>query len=75
MKSKCFIGTLILTCFLISAKGQFVDFNFIQISVDQGLSQNSVFCILQDKKGFLWFGTQDGGLNKYDGYNFTTYPA
>jgi ligand-binding sensor domain-containing protein/DNA-binding CsgD family transcriptional regulator len=31
-----------------------------------------VKCILQDSKGFLWFGTQDG-LNKYDGYNFTIY--
>lgn len=45
---------------------------FKHITQDQGLSQNSVFCILQDSKGFMWFGTQDG-LNKYDGYNFKVY--
>ncbi len=43
---------------------------FEQISIEQGLSQSIVYCILQDQRGFLWFGTEDG-LNKYDGYNFT----
>ncbi|MCU7495690.1 MAG: GGDEF domain-containing protein [Ignavibacteria bacterium] len=47
---------------------------FSRISVDQGLSQSSVFSICQDKKGFLWFGTLEG-LNKYDGYNFTVFRA
>jgi len=45
--------------------------------VNQGLSQGSVVCILQDRHGFLWFGTQDG-LNRYDGYevaNFKHDPA
>ncbi len=45
---------------------------FEHISVEQGLSQSSVFCILQDHEGFMWFGTA-GGLNKYDGYGFTVY--
>jgi len=45
---------------------------FERISIEQGLSQNSIRCILQDRKGFLWFGTEDG-LNKYDGYRFTVY--
>jgi ligand-binding sensor domain-containing protein len=45
---------------------------FNHLSVEDGLSQSSVTCILQDKKGFLWFGTQDG-LNKYDGYNFKIF--
>lgn len=31
-----------------------------------------VYCILQDRKGFMWFGTQEG-LNKYDGSRFTIY--
>lgn len=45
---------------------------FEHISIEQGLSQSSVLCMLQDSKGFLWFGTWDG-LNKYDGYSFTVY--
>lgn len=37
-----------------------------------GLSQNTVTCILQDKLGFMWFGTKDG-LNKYDGHSFSVF--
>lgn len=37
-----------------------------------GLSHNSVFCILQDSRGFLWLGTENG-LNRYDGYGFKIY--
>jgi len=33
---------------------------FKRISIDEGLSQSTVYCILQDKKGFMWFGTQEG---------------
>ena len=43
---------------------------FKHISLEQGLSENSVGCIFQDSKGFMWFGTREG-LNKYDGYRFT----
>ncbi|MCP2597399.1 ATP-binding protein, partial [Candidatus Aminicenantes bacterium AC-335-G13] len=42
------------------------------ISTAEGLSQNTGNCIIQDHKGFMWFGTEDG-LNKYDGYKFTIY--
>lgn len=45
---------------------------FKHISIIQGLSQNTVHCIFQDKEGFLWFGTNDG-LNKYYGYGFKIY--
>jgi signal transduction histidine kinase/ligand-binding sensor domain-containing protein len=45
---------------------------FERISLEQGLSQSTVFCMLQDSQGFMWFGTEDG-LNRYDGYTFTIY--
>ncbi len=45
---------------------------FDHLSLKEGLSQSTVYSILQDSKGFMWFGTQDG-LNKYDGYQFTVY--
>ena len=40
-----------------------------------GLGQNRVWAILQDRIGFLWFGTDSGGISRYDGdkfVNFTT---
>ncbi len=45
---------------------------FSHLSTNQGLSQNEVYCILQDRKGFMWFGTA-AGLNRYDGYQFIVY--
>jgi signal transduction histidine kinase/ligand-binding sensor domain-containing protein len=48
------------------------DIRFRSLSVEDGLSQSAVNCILQDRDGFIWLGTQDG-LNRYDGYQFTTY--
>ncbi len=45
---------------------------FEPLSIEEGLSQSVVNCILQDRLGFLWLGTQDG-LNRYDGYGFTLY--
>lgn len=46
--------------------------SFEHLSIERGLSQSTINCILQDRKGFLWFGTEDG-LNRYDGYHFTIY--
>ncbi|MBN2116487.1 MAG: hypothetical protein JW730_07950 [Anaerolineales bacterium] len=45
---------------------------FEHITVQDGLSQNAALAIFQDRRGFLWIGTQDG-LNRYDGYSFTTF--
>lgn len=42
------------------------------LSLEEGLSQSNVRCMLQDKTGFLWIGTQDG-LNRYDGYSFRIF--
>ncbi|WP_138476796.1 hybrid sensor histidine kinase/response regulator [Dyadobacter bucti] len=45
---------------------------FRALTTNQGLSQNHIGSILMDKKGFMWFGSDDG-LNRYDGYIFKHY--
>ena len=47
---------------------------FTHYSSEEGLSQNTVMSILQDRKGNMWFATWDG-INKFDGYDFRTYKA
>lgn len=43
-----------------------------RLSIEQGLSNNSVRAIYKDGNGFMWFGTYDG-LNRYDGYSFKIF--
>lgn len=45
---------------------------FSHITINEGLSQSTIFSIAQDKRGNMWFATYDG-VNKYDGYTFTVY--
>lgn len=45
---------------------------FSQLNTNNSLSQGPISCILKDKHGFMWFGTEDG-LNKYDGYKFKLF--
>ena len=42
------------------------------LNVEDGLSQSMVYCIHQDSRGFMWFGTQDG-LNRYDGHEIVVF--
>ena len=57
----------------LSAISQQPDFAFKNITINDGLSQNSVVDIAEDTSGFMWFATQDG-LNRYDGRNFLIFP-
>ena len=65
---------LVLICLLLLLPGicSSQDKTVKYLGIENGLSNNAVTSICQDDNGFLWFGTYDG-LNKYDGYNFTTY--
>ena len=46
--------------------------DFDRLSLEQGLSQSIIEQMVQDRKGFMWFATEDG-LNRFDGYRFTVY--
>ena len=48
------------------------DIRFGRLSTNAGLSQTRVAQIIQDDRGFMWFGTQYG-LNRYDGYKFKVF--
>ncbi|MCI0529458.1 MAG: hypothetical protein L0Y56_18620 [Nitrospira sp.] len=69
------ISCLLFLCILNGALPLYAqkdEMTFEHLSVEQGLSYSVVTCIAQDRKGFLWIGTENG-LNKYDGYTFTRY--
>jgi signal transduction histidine kinase/CheY-like chemotaxis protein/ligand-binding sensor domain-containing protein len=67
---------LYLLIFFVVARlpsfSQATNLKFAHIGTESGLSQSKVTCILQDSRGFMWFGTRDG-LNRYDGYGFVVY--
>ena len=77
MKFKKHLAFVLLYLLLGTVFGQeqlndYKSLKFKHLTLTEGLSQSSVLCILQDTKGFLWFGTRDG-LNKYDGHDFKVY--
>ena len=47
-------------------------YNFLNYSINEGLSHKTVNCIHKDTDGFIWIGTTNG-LNRFDGYNFTVF--
>lgn len=48
-------------------------YNFLTYSLDEGLPQSQVFALCQDARGYLWAGTQGGGLSRFDGLKFETF--
>lgn len=63
---------LLVNVALASENKSTADYQFRQFTIKEGLSQSAVLSIIQDKKGFMWFGTANG-LNRFDGYYFITY--
>ncbi|MEP0861292.1 MAG: response regulator [Ignavibacterium sp.] len=71
LQLKIYIITLFLEVSTLSVSfGQSLIFN--HLTIGDGLSNNAINAIIQNREGFIWVGTDDG-LNRYDGYSFKTY--
>ncbi|MBL0739585.1 ligand-binding sensor domain-containing protein [Chryseolinea lacunae] len=42
------------------------------LTTENGLSQNSIACVIKDSEGFMWIATGNG-LNRFDGYSFVKF--
>lgn len=63
----------VLTLFLLLPFTALADMDYFRhLTIEDGLPQNTVFCIMQDELGFMWFGTKDG-LCRYDGISCKVY--
>ncbi len=58
---------------LISGSGFCQSFAFKTYTVEDGLAQSQVRAISQDARGYLWIGTNGGGLSRFDGQRFKNY--
>jgi ligand-binding sensor domain-containing protein/signal transduction histidine kinase len=63
--------SLLILIFALSVSGQTNNYKFRHYTINDGLVESSVNAILEDSRGFLWFGST--GLSKFDGYKFTNY--
>lgn len=67
--------SVLFTCIFLFqsvAYAQPDELSFDRLTIENGISNNTIFCIHQDKKGFIWIGTNDG-LNCFDGLEFTVF--
>lgn len=66
------LNSIIFSCVIVLSSFSQFDIRFKNYTINDGLSQSSVTCIVQDNLNSLWVGTQDG-LNRYDGSGFEVF--
>ncbi len=66
------VGLGLLLSAALPATADSLNIRFDRLSVDEGLAQQDVHAIIQDRHGFIWTGTQEG-LNRFDGHEFETW--
>ena len=70
MKNRIFFLLLFFVCLEWNAYAV-IDIQSIHITSSDGLANNTIRDIFQDKKGFIWISTTNG-LSRYDGHSFIT---
>lgn len=63
---------ILLATICAASEGKLPDYRFRHYRVEDGMSTNTVFKVMQDSDGLMWFGTSDG-LIRYDGHGFKSY--
>lgn len=71
---KLLLSTYLFLSIFVSAQAQMMKCTFTHYSSENGLSQDIIMDMLQDKRGIMWFATWDG-INRFDGYEFQTFKA
>ena len=69
---KLFLNTF-LNLLIFSTLASAQQFNFQNYSVTDGLAQSQVYAMLEDSRGYIWLGTQGGGLSRFDGLEFVNF--
>ncbi len=70
----CWLFLMLVWILPVSSQQQFANLYFEHLNNLNGLSNNRVNSIIQDKQGYLWIGTLDG-LNRFDGYSFKVFKS
>ncbi|MBN4072970.1 LytTR family transcriptional regulator DNA-binding domain-containing protein [Crocinitomix catalasitica] len=64
---------LLIWVVFISSSTWCQNYHFEAFSIEEGLPQSEIMAMHQDSQGYIWFGTNGGGVCRFDGQNFTTY--
>jgi ligand-binding sensor domain-containing protein len=69
---RVFLSFILTLAAFVCAFSQISNSRERQITMDNGMPSNSVSCIAQDKRGFIWIGTNNG-LSRYDGIRVSNF--
>jgi len=70
--SRHLVASIAFLCFGNNIHSQSSTVKLERLGTENGLPSNTIYSIVQDKRGYLWLGTNDG-LSRYDGYEFKNY--